>query len=94
MWVITRKGKLIQEQILDHIENATYPLSSRQLAVHLGYSWNTIQQHCLELLVRNKLQRFQTPGAHLWIAEGRYQKKKTVETIEKQVEKKTEDKSK
>ncbi len=78
---ITRKGQLIQEQILNQIETALYPLSSRQLALHLGYSWNTIQQHCLELLLKNKIQRIETPGAHLWILHGTYRKGTTPEEI-------------
>ena len=78
---ITRKGQLIQEQILNQIETALYPLSSRQLALHLRYSWNTIQQHCLELLVKNKIERIKTPGAHLWILNGTYKKTTTPEDI-------------
>ena len=96
---ITRKGTLIQKQILSQIETADYPLSSRQLALHLGYSWNTIQQHCLELLVRNKIERIKTPGAHLWIVSGSYKKKKPAakkmftqetfaQTIDSEIEKK------
>ncbi len=90
---ITRKGTLIQEHILRQIETADYPLSSRQLAIQLGYSWNTVQQHCLELLVRKKLQRMETPGAHLWVVDGSYTKKKAtaqekyMEVIDAEIEK-------
>ena len=71
---------------MSQVETADYPLSSRQLALQLNYSWNTIQQHCLELLVKNKIERIQTPGAHLWIVSGSYKNKKTKAESEKSTE--------
>jgi hypothetical protein len=72
---ITRKGRLIQKQILDYIDTTVYPVSTRQLALELKYSWNTVQRHCLELLSKHRIERFELPGSHLWIPIGKYGKK-------------------
>lgn len=67
MWVITRKGRLVQEQILDSIIGEAYPISTRQICLKLGYSWHTIQQYCLELLVKKRINRLEVAGTHLWV---------------------------
>jgi hypothetical protein len=69
---ITRKGRIVQEQILDCIEKAENPVSTRQLALQLGYSWHTVQQYCFELLLKKKIDRIPLAGSHVWIVKGRY----------------------
>lgn len=66
MWGIARKGRAIQEEILDCIEGEVYPLSTRQLSLKLGYSWNTIQNYCLELQLTGKIHRLELVSSHLW----------------------------
>jgi DNA-binding transcriptional regulator YhcF (GntR family) len=65
---------LIQQQIVERIAAAELPLSTRQLAIDLGYSWNTIQRHCLELLFRSNIERLELAGSHLWMSIGSYKK--------------------
>lgn len=68
MWGITRKGRIIQQRILDYVKRNNYPVSSRHLCLALGYSWNTVQNYCLELQLKNKIHRLETSGCHLWIS--------------------------
>lgn len=66
MVFITRKGRVIQEQILECIEQEEAPISTRQLALKLGYAWHTLQQRCLELQIKGKISHVQIAGSHLW----------------------------
>jgi hypothetical protein len=69
---ITRKGKVIQEHILEYIQSVEHAVSTRQIALKLEYSWITIQNHCLELTLSKKIDRLPFPGAHLWISQGKF----------------------
>ena len=64
---ITRKGIKIRENILRCLSSENNPLSTHQLSVKLHYSWHSVQQRCLELLVQKKILAIETAGAHLWI---------------------------
>lgn len=67
MGVITKKGLIVQERILDVLK-AESPLSTRQIALKLRLSWHTVQQHCLHLLVKKKLEHFELVGSYIWLA--------------------------
>lgn len=64
---ITRKSKASKKHILNLIQKVNYPLSTRQLTLEIGCSWNTIQNYCLELVLEKKIERLHTRGSHLWV---------------------------
>lgn len=70
MWVITHKGKMIQEGILDYIQKHNYPISTREICLKLGFSWHTVQQYCLELQLKERISRLEVAGTHLWTPNG------------------------
>jgi predicted DNA-binding transcriptional regulator len=84
---ITRKGILIQEQILNLVEKRENPITSRQIAIELKYSWNTIQQHCLELLLQGKIQRIIVSNMHLWTRKVVSDKKYSLDILDKAISK-------
>ncbi|MBI5072718.1 hypothetical protein HZA99_02780 [Candidatus Woesearchaeota archaeon] len=64
---ITRKGRVVQEQILVCIQRENSPLSTLQLSSKLGFAWHTIQHYCIELLFRKKIDRLEIAGRHIWV---------------------------
>jgi DNA-binding transcriptional regulator YhcF (GntR family) len=66
VWGITSKGERIKNKILKCIEQENAPLSTRQIAIKIKYSWHTLQQRCLELEVKGKIQHIKIAGSHLW----------------------------
>jgi len=70
--VITRKNKAVREQILNFIQTEEYPISTRQLTLKLSCSWHTVQQQCLELQIKGKIDRLEVTGSHLWTKKGSY----------------------
>ncbi len=76
---ITRKGRKLQEQILELIEKEVEPISTRQIALLFHCSWHTAYRYCLELLAKRKIDRFNNTALHLWIKPGRYIRQETFE---------------
>ncbi|MBI5001997.1 hypothetical protein HZC31_01280 [Candidatus Woesearchaeota archaeon] len=73
---ITRKGVRVQELLLERIKKEDHLISTRQLALILNLSWHTVQQHCLSLQVKKKIDGFQIAGSYLWIRKGSFIVKK------------------
>ena len=73
---ITRKGVRVQELLLERIEKEDHLISTRQLALILNLSWHTVQQHCLSLQVKKKIDGFQIAGSYLWVQKGSFIAKK------------------
>lgn len=69
---ITRKGRKLQEQILELIEKEVEPVSTRQIALLFHCSWHTAYRYCLELFAKREIDRFNNTALHLWIKPGRY----------------------
>ncbi len=79
MGVITKKGLIVQESILNVLKEES-PLSTRQLALKLSISWHTAQQHCLHLLVKKKIEHLELAGSYVWLS------KKNIDTLSKNIE--------
>jgi hypothetical protein len=68
-----QKG-IIQAEILELLKESEVPLSTRQFVTKLGYSWNTIQRHCMELSLQQRVERLTIPSGNLWTSVGSFRK--------------------
>ncbi len=66
---------MLQGLLLGQLQKEVVPVSTRQLALKLGFSWHIVQEQCLELLIKKKIDRIETTASHLWTAVGRYSTK-------------------
>lgn len=64
---ITKNGLIVQERILKLLKEER-PLSTRQISLKLQLSWHTVQQHCLYLFAKKKLEYLELASSYIWVS--------------------------
>ena len=56
----------IGEQITKSLKSRDKPISTRELALQLGFNWNTIIRHCLKLQLEGKVEGMRLSNINFW----------------------------
>ena len=62
----TVNRKNLEESIFRVLHDAEKPLSTTDIASHLGKSWHTIIRHCLDLEIKGKIYKFNMGRISAW----------------------------
>jgi len=65
----TRKAKLgkkIDLEILNALKNSKTSLSTRDLALKIDRAWHSVQNHCLKLQLKDKINGFTVTNINIW----------------------------
>lgn len=61
------RGEAIEKKILETLNKSENPMSTRDIGIKIGLAWHSIQNHCLVLQLKGKINGFKVGNMNLWV---------------------------
>jgi len=60
------KWEKIDREILDILSKSEHPVSTREIAMRTNRAWHSINNHCLRLQLKGKIDGFRIGKMNVW----------------------------